>query len=729
MAAVPRFGAGDSTTATAASGTGSALSVAKPTNVAIGDLLIGNFYSQFSGSVVTPPSGWTLVKAWASRSGGVYRLAIPDQAALDAVQASWSQVVSGSGRLCYEVFRVTGADLSAPIDVVGAEASQNSLASFALPSVSPTNAGGLLLAFAYWNNSSTTQSTYTPDAAMTDGEQVKSPATGNTSGIDVSYQQLGSAGATGTRTVSMSPTGASNGGFMLVVKAKTGSSYSATADAAASASTTANGSNTVAGAAAQGASVSTGAAAQLTTAVQAAATVSVSTTADAVLGGGLSAAAIVPVTTSADADRTVAASAAQTVSVVTTASASRIVNVQAAQTVTVATTASTQTAVDRWIASRPLYAAHRGGSADWVEHTMNAYDRASAWNRDLALEVSVWKTSDNVWVCSHDQSTLRVFGVDHDITATAWSTLAGLTTTVGGFPILRLDTLLAKYGGKRVIVIDDKGSQDPAGLIALLGSYGGVGWYIGKSYYTAAAWPAAMRSAGHRTLGYYYDADAAQIASTQSKFDVLMEDQSASSTSWATILAYPQPVMAHIIATSSQKTAAAALGAEGYMASGVMEVVPTSGLTADQVVAIGTGATAVRTTSVTAASTVTATSDAAAQRVVGGTAAAIATAVTTADAAIVRPAAADTTVTAVSQASAARSVSVTAAAVASVSSDASAQVTRAAAADAVVSVSTTATMVTSGQRDITVLVDGPYRHPLQLAGVSRNPLTVSGATT
>lgn len=185
MAATPHFGAGDSTTATAASGTGSALTIAKPANTAVGDLLIGVFYSQFSGTVATPPAGWTLIKAFASRAGGVYYLPVPDSATLAGLPSTWSCVVSGSGRLAWEIHRVTGADLTNPVDVVGAEAAQNAAASFTLPSVTTTHPTDLLEAIAYWNNSTTTQSTYTPDSAMTDGEQVKSPTTGNTSGIEI----------------------------------------------------------------------------------------------------------------------------------------------------------------------------------------------------------------------------------------------------------------------------------------------------------------------------------------------------------------------------------------------------------------------------------------------------------------------------------------------------------------------------------------------------------------
>lgn len=532
MAAVAHFGTGDSTVATAASGTGSALTIAKPANITVGDLLIGVFYSQFSGTVTTPPAGWTLIKTFGSRSGGVYYLTVPDSATLAALPSTWSCVVSGSGRLAWEVHRVTGADLTNPIDVVGAEAAQNAVASFTLPSVTTTRAADLLEAVAYWNNSAATQSTYTPDPAMTDGEQVKSPTTGNTSGIDIATQSLSSAGATGTRTVSMAPTGASNSGLMFAINSA--SSISGTVTLAGAGVLTVAGTPSVAGAVTLGGSGSL--------AVTAAGTFSGTVT---LAGSGSLAVTGAPVLLGT---ATLAGAGALTV--------------------------RPTTPVDTWLANRPLHIAHRGGSADWVEHTMFAYDQAASWNQNVAFEVSVWQTSDGVWVCSHDQSTLRVFGVDYDITATPWATLAPLTTPVGGYPILRLDTFLAKYGGRRIVVVDDKGSQDPTSLLNALDAAGGAGWYITKSYYTAVAWPTAARGRGYRTLGYYYDADTAQIASTNSRFDVLMEQFDASSSSWSTIKAVGKPVLAHIIATAAQKATATTNGADGYMASGVQEVVP-----------------------------------------------------------------------------------------------------------------------------------------------------------
>jgi hypothetical protein len=285
-----------------------------------------------------------------------------------------------------------------------------------------------------------------------------------------------------------------------------------------------------------------------------------------------------------------------------TSAANRAVTVGASLAIAAALSSTLQTAAQKWAAAIPLYAGHHGESADRPESTMYGYDGAAAWNKDLALEVSVWQSSDAVWFVSHDQNTGTTqaigggnqWNASYDIPTTAAATLDTVSTIAGGLPLMRLSTLLAKYGGNRVLIIDNKGSQDVAGLIAVLNAAGGPAWFLSKSYYTSVAWAGGMRSAGYLTLGYFYDADTANIAANQSKFDVLMEQFDASSGTWSTILAYPQPVMAHIIATSAQKATAVTNGAEGFMASGVLEVVPPTGATASLVVAAVSTATAAR---------------------------------------------------------------------------------------------------------------------------------------
>lgn len=230
MAVTPLFGTGNSTSATSAGA--STLAVDKPANVADGDVLVIFAYCQFAGTVSSAPSGWSLATTLPSRAAGVYYKFIPT--ASGETDTSYSFTFSGSGRIVLQCFRVTGAEPS-PLDAVGSDAGQLPGPGTTMPAVSPATADSLLLAFQYWNNSSTTVSTVTCDAAMTEGEEVATPTSGNTSGTEVSYQQISATGSTGTRAYTTSPASASQGGRMLAFKARPDTTTVSPSSAAASA--------------------------------------------------------------------------------------------------------------------------------------------------------------------------------------------------------------------------------------------------------------------------------------------------------------------------------------------------------------------------------------------------------------------------------------------------------------------------------------------------------------
>jgi hypothetical protein len=234
-------------------------------------------------------------------------------------------------------------------------------------------------------------------------------------------------------------------------------------------------------------------------------------------------------------------------------------------------------AVDDWLASGTLYAAHRGGSSDWPEETLYAYTQAATWSSTVALEISVWKTTDNVWVCSHDQTTGRVFsGTSLDITTSTWSALSGKTTLVGGYPIARLTDILNVHAtGSRVFFVDNKGQQTPSAFLDLLDTYGGRARFISKGFGTSVTMADAATARGYTTWGYYYDTDVpTNLANTQGHWTLLGMDFTATSGDWTAVKSYGKPVLAHIIATAANKATAAAFSPAGYMVSGVTEAVP-----------------------------------------------------------------------------------------------------------------------------------------------------------
>jgi hypothetical protein len=213
VAATPLFGGGNSTSATSASA--STLAVNKPANVADNDVLILFAYCQFAGTVSSVPSGWTLAAGFANRAAGIYYKHIPTAA--DESPSSYSFSFSGTGRVVLQCFRLVGST-SSPFDAAGTEATQAGGPNTTLPAASPTTADSVLLAFEYWNNSSTAIAVITHDAAMTEVAQIASPNTSNTSGTGIAYQVLSASGTTGTRTYSTAAASASQGGRMVTFK-------------------------------------------------------------------------------------------------------------------------------------------------------------------------------------------------------------------------------------------------------------------------------------------------------------------------------------------------------------------------------------------------------------------------------------------------------------------------------------------------------------------------------
>jgi hypothetical protein len=234
------------------------------------------------------------------------------------------------------------------------------------------------------------------------------------------------------------------------------------------------------------------------------------------------------------------------------------------------------TPVQRWKAlPQPIYASHRGGSLNWPEETLYAYAQSCAWNPELALEVSVWPSSDGVWVCSHDQNTSRVFGTSMDIPTSTWASLSGLTSTSGGQPIARLDDVIAAYAtGNRVLIVEDKPTTNFSGFLDFLDARGGPARFIIKAQGTATTQPSAARTRGYETWGYWFPADAAPNSTTVANFTILALEYDDTSTRWSNALAFGKPVHGHIIDTTTHASAALGLGATGLMVSNVTGVVP-----------------------------------------------------------------------------------------------------------------------------------------------------------
>lgn len=233
--------------------------------------------------------------------------------------------------------------------------------------------------------------------------------------------------------------------------------------------------------------------------------------------------------------------------------------------------------VDRFLASKPFYVAHRLGGTEYPEFTRKGLD-ASLNAGFKALELSVRRCSTGEYVLIHDWVTTRtVPGTEYQIWNTSWSTLAGLQQASGGF--LRLTDVLDRVGDDVVLAIDHKvtsskvvGSagdmESEAALFDLLearlGVEGAKRRVIIKHFINGGVSQRA-RERGYKTMCMMYPNEIA--GADLSVFDVLGMEWSADQSVWDVLKATGKPLIAHIITTKQQADAALARGATGLMSS------------------------------------------------------------------------------------------------------------------------------------------------------------------
>ncbi|MFC9973532.1 hypothetical protein ACFVH6_21825 [Spirillospora sp. NPDC127200] len=211
MPVVAQTGAGNVTTATG--GAVQALTVAKPANVADGDLLLAVANSANGGGTWTiVPPGWTAASTTGSgRTAGIWTKPVPSAAAESDTDYTFGATGAGNARMGALVVRIIGADLAAPVDVVGSWT-----AALGLPGISPAREDCLLLA-AWWSYiTGTTPNAVSPPAGMASvGGWTVSPSSSTTHLL--ASEALSATGPTGSRTATASPAGSSALGVLLAI--------------------------------------------------------------------------------------------------------------------------------------------------------------------------------------------------------------------------------------------------------------------------------------------------------------------------------------------------------------------------------------------------------------------------------------------------------------------------------------------------------------------------------
>lgn len=245
-----------------------------------------------------------------------------------------------------------------------------------------------------------------------------------------------------------------------------------------------------------------------------------------------------------------------------------------AGTRTVSKPAPTGAVVDRFLASKPFYVAHRLGGTEYPEFTQKGLTE-SLKAGFKALELSVRRCSTGEFVLIHDWVTTRtVPGTDYQIWNTPWSVLSGLQQASGGF--LRLTDVVNQVGDDIVLAIDHKvtsgkqvGSQGDMDSENVLFDYldtipHAKDRVLIKQFVNGGV-ASRAKAKGYKSMCMMYPNEVA--GADLSSFDVLGMEWNASDDVWATLKATGKPLIAHIITTQQQANQALSKGATGLMAS------------------------------------------------------------------------------------------------------------------------------------------------------------------
>jgi hypothetical protein len=232
-------------------------------------------------------------------------------------------------------------------------------------------------------------------------------------------------------------------------------------------------------------------------------------------------------------------------------------------------------------AGRDVYWAHRGGSLDWPEMTMRAYTNA-VWRGCRALEVSVRRSSDGVWIMSHDATLTRATGgaSTATITATDSSAMLGAPVTVAaaGGVIGRVEDVLEAWP-RMLWVIDNKTGESAADLFAIIKARV-PDWsnrvIIKIDGAHAVSLFQTARAAGFKTAAYFFgDTTDAKITENMPHVDYPGMDYLADQARWDYLIAFGKPIWGHVLPSLAAKVTAETKGARIFQCAAVKAIVPT----------------------------------------------------------------------------------------------------------------------------------------------------------
>lgn len=225
---------------------------------------------------------------------------------------------------------------------------------------------------------------------------------------------------------------------------------------------------------------------------------------------------------------------------------------------------------------RPFYVAHRGSGDNWTEHTALAYGRSLEAGAH-AIEVSVNRTKDGVFICHHDRNLLRLTGKDAEIDQLTWDEVAQLSNDARAWlgpaadpvPISRLDEVLDSLAGDNVIFLEDKTGEHTGDLLDIMDGYSDAAEHFVWKQWAAGGQVAEASERGYTTWGYFTSDIHDRIDELSEHFDMIGIHHSASDDVVRKAVATGIPVIVWEVHFRSLRDHLATLGVQGMMCSNI----------------------------------------------------------------------------------------------------------------------------------------------------------------
>lgn len=172
----------------------------------------------------------------------------------------------------------------------------------------------------------------------------------------------------------------------------------------------------------------------------------------------------------------------------------------------------------------PHVYSHRGTPSEFIEHSLQGYDRARTYGSKY-IEQDVVCSADGTLFVSHDASAKRLTGVDRAYDQMSDEEIRQLITSQGT-AILRLEDVFEQYGDSVVYLIELKDNNAVNPLLSLIESYGdSIGPVIVQSSDLETITALHAQNASLRTLLLADNANIFAEAVSNSHVDIISVNQ------------------------------------------------------------------------------------------------------------------------------------------------------------------------------------------------------------